>query len=143
MHAQNHVHGVTGGLHRFSPLASQPLVEFCLSVPTWLWATGGRNRAVARAAYSDILPPAIVARTSKAGPDSYIRSAFVAHRSRIRGRLLDGLLAAHDLLDRPALEVALQVDESKDDFLIDRVFDLLEAENWARLWHERGSIRTA
>ena len=143
MHAQNHVHGVTGGLHRFSPLASQPLVEFCLSVPTWLWATGGRNRAVARAAYSDILPPAIVARTSKAGPDSYIRSAFVAHRSRIRGRLLDGLLAAHDLLDRPALEVALQVDESKDDFLIDRVFDLLEAENWARLWHERVSIRTA
>lgn len=134
MHAQNHLHGVTGSLRRFSPLASQPLVEFCLGVPTWLWASGGRNRALARAAFADQLPAAVLARTSKAGPDSFIRMAFAHNRARIRERLLDGLLASHGLLDRAELDRALGVDEFKDALIIDRILDILEAENWARSW---------
>ena len=134
MHAQNHLNGITGPLARFSPLASQPLVEFCLGLPSWLWATGGRNRAVARAAFADSLPPAILARTSKAGPDSFIRLAFAHHRTAIRERLLDGLLASHGVLDRLAVERAMQIDEFRDALLVDRIFDLLEAENWARSW---------
>lgn len=134
MHAQNHLHGVTGSLRRFSPLASQPLVEFCLGVPTWLWASGGRNRALARAAFGDQLPAAVLARTSKAGPDSFIRMAFAHNRVRIRERLLDGLLASHGLLDRAGVDRALHVDEFKDDLIVDRILDILEAENWARSW---------
>ena len=134
MHAQNHLHGVTGSLRRFSPLASQPLVEFCLGVPTWLWASGGMNRALARAAFASRLPAPIIARTSKAGPDSFIRLAFAHNRSRIRERLLDGLLASNGLLDRTELNRALDVDEFRDALIIDRILDILEAENWARSW---------
>ncbi len=134
MHAQNHVHGITGPLARFSPLASQPLVEFCLGVPSWLWAHGGRNRALARAAFADRLPPEVVARTSKAGPDSFIRIAFARNREAIGEHLQGGLLAAHGLLDRAALDSALRVDEFGSGVLVDRILDLLEAENWARSW---------
>ncbi|AKM08758.1 hypothetical protein AB433_00020 [Croceicoccus naphthovorans] len=61
---------------------SQPLLEFCLGVPTWTWVTGGQNRALARAAFADLLPRSVLDRTSKAGPDSFIRSAFDRHPRR-------------------------------------------------------------
>src|SRR3546814_10134636 len=36
-----------------APLLSQPIVELCLSIPTWHWIADGRARAVARAALSN------------------------------------------------------------------------------------------
>ncbi|MBO6767375.1 MAG: hypothetical protein JJ901_03600 [Erythrobacter sp.] len=134
MRAQNQIHGLTSGLLRFSPLASQPLVEFCLSVPTWVWASGGQNRALARAAFACDLPASVLARTSKAGPDSFIRNAFAKNRSRIAKRLIEGTLAANHVIDRAQVEDAMAVDEISDDTVIDRLLDLLEAENWARSW---------
>ena len=38
------------------PLLSQPVMQACLKVPTWMWIAGGMNRAVARAAFADRLP---------------------------------------------------------------------------------------
>ena len=134
MHAQNHVHGLTTGLPRFSPLLSQPLVEFCLGIPTWIWTEGGINRALARAAFKDDLPASTIVRTSKSGPDSFIRRAFAMNRALIGERLLDGTLAQHGLLDRTRISQALQVDEVADEIVIDRLLDLLEAENWCRSW---------
>ena len=49
-------------------------------------------------------------------------------------RLLDGLLAAHGVIDRHALEAALRTDETEDNSVFGRVLDFLEAENWARSW---------
>lgn len=89
MRSQLHIHGLAAdGLPRFSPLASQPLVEHCLKVPTWLWCKGGKNRAVARAAFASHLPREIVERTSKAGPDSFIHHYFNTQEtaSRTSGR---------------------------------------------------------
>ena len=132
--AQNHIHGLAAGPPRFSPLMSQPLMEFCLGVPTWIWAHGGRNRALARAAFAQELPPAVLARTSKAGPDSFVRQIFALNRNSIAERLLDGLLAANGVIDRHAVEAALRTDERDDNSMFGRILDLLEAENWARSW---------
>lgn len=132
MHAQNHLNDLAAPRRRFSPLASQPLVELSLGIDTWLWAEGGINRAVARSAFATDLPDAIVRRTSKSGPDSLIRFAFAKNRAVIAERLLDGRLAQHGLLDRAALEHALGLDEFHDVVLVERILDLLEAENWVR-----------
>jgi asparagine synthase (glutamine-hydrolysing) len=136
MRGQPHMHGLgIDGLPRFSPLASQPLVEYCLRMPTWLWCRGGINRALARAAFVEDLPKAILRRTSKAGPDSFIRRSFDLHRDVIRERLMDGLLARHGIIDRQAVDYALAVDAvSSGDDLVLRLLDLAEAENWARSW---------
>jgi asparagine synthase (glutamine-hydrolysing) len=134
MRVQNHVHDLGAGLPRFSPLMSQPLLEFCLGVPTWLWCRGGINRALARAAFRDVLPPQILSRTSKAGPDSFIRACFEANRAALREILLDGLLAGHGLLDRDAAEQALGADVHCADPVVYRLLDLAEAEVWARSW---------
>ena len=135
MRAQHHLHGLgAAGLPRFSPLMSQPLLEFCLKVPTWLWCAGGINRAPARAAFARDLPREIVRRTSKAGPDSFIRRSFSDNRPTIRAMLLEGLLARQGLLDLAAVEQALGVDSLAGDSIIYRLLDLAEAEAWARSW---------
>tara|TARA_R110002124_G_scaffold173440_4_gene341044 strand:+ start:3330 stop:5069 length:1740 start_codon:yes stop_codon:yes gene_type:complete len=135
MRSQNQVNGLAaGGLPRFSPLMSQPLVEFCLGVPTWVWCAGGINRAPARAAFAADLPCDILDRVSKAGPDSFVRSIFDKHRHIYRDLLLEGLLARHGLLDREAVEAVLHLDFRSEGSLIYRLLDLVETENWARSW---------
>ncbi|WP_310531293.1 asparagine synthase C-terminal domain-containing protein [Novosphingobium sp.] len=136
MRCQNHLHGLAPASvpRRFSPLMSQPLVELCLSYPTWLWCKGGINRAVARAAFAQDLPQDVVWRTSKSGPDSFIRKLFDDRRSQIRDMLLGGLLASHGLVDREATEAALAVGVESGDSIIYRLLDLAEAEAWARSW---------
>ena len=55
---QNRLNGLAS-LPRFSPLMSQPLVEYCLGVPTWLWCAkastarrhGRRLRRISRATF--------------------------------------------------------------------------------------------
>lgn len=135
MRTQNNVHGVAAyGLPRLSVLMSQPLVEYCLSVPTWLWCTGGINRALARDSFASELPREILLRTSKAGPESFLHSMFAKHRPIIRDLLMDGLLAQHGLIDRSAVEEAMKVDALSGGAIIYRLLDLAEAENWARSW---------
>jgi len=134
MRTRNRIHGLGVGPSRFSPLMSQPILEFCLRMPTWLWFEGGINRAIVRKALSGILPPELLARTSKAGPDSFIRRAFDHHRIVLRERLLGGLLERNGIIDREEVEQALATDITTRDSIIYRLLDLAEAENWARSW---------
>lgn len=132
---QNRLNGLAS-LPRFSPLMSQPMVEYCLGVPTWLWCTGGINRAPARAAFASDLPRDILVRTSKAGPDSFLWQFFETYRPLYRELLLDGMLARNGLLDRDSVEQALKVDSTSASEIIYRVFDVVEAENWVRSWQD-------
>lgn len=134
MKSQHHVHGVTSGSARFSPLMSQPLIETCLRIPTWLWPKGGMNRALARAAFADKLPADILRRTSKAGPDSFIRRAFREHHTQLHDLLRHGHLSAHRILDVAAIDKAFATPLERDAEMIYRLLDLAEAENWSRIW---------
>jgi asparagine synthase (glutamine-hydrolysing) len=135
MKAQNNLNRLgTTAVPRFSPLLSQPMVELCLALPTWLWSQGGINRAPARAAFADILPLSVRRRTSKSGPDSFIRRLFAAHLEVISELLLDGLLVKHGIADRDAVETALATDVLSGDDIVYRLLDFLEAETWARSW---------
>ncbi|KHS45259.1 asparagine synthase [Novosphingobium subterraneum] len=136
LRTQNFIHSAGGpaDLLQFSPLMSQPLVELCLSIPTWIWCQGGINRALARAAFSQELPAAIVRRVSKAGPDSVMRVIFAQNRALIRDMLLGGLLRANGLIDAVAIEQAIASDPHGEDPIIYRLLDFVEAEAWARSW---------
>jgi asparagine synthase (glutamine-hydrolysing) len=114
-----------------TPLLAQPVVECCLSFPTWQWMSGGRDRSAARAAFADLLPPEILARRGKGRLESILVRAYDNHRTELRALLLDGLLAGAGLLDRRATESAL-AHEGRDDMLYLRLLDLADAEIWAR-----------
>lgn len=119
------------------PLISQPVVEACLAIPSWAWREGGRDRAVARRAFADDLPALVLERRVKGGPDGFGAAILRRHRAAIRERLLDGELARHGIVDRPAVEAQLGSERPPEAALQVRILDLLDTEAWARTWDGR------
>lgn len=130
----HHIHGISGQTPRFSPLMSQPVLETCLSIPSWLWPKGGVNRALARSAFAAELPPELRSRTAKPGPDAFIRKAFELNRRKILDLLRGGLLAENGVLDLAQIDRFAAGEAANDWNTIRRILDLAEAENWARSW---------
>lgn len=124
----------TRGLDRFIyfPLLSQPVMEACLRVPTWMWIADGRNRAIARRAFADQLPRGILNRYSKGSYTGHMANVYTRNKPKIREFLEEGRLCAHDLLDRPALANFFAKDLASRDLSFLRIFDLCAAENWTR-----------
>ena len=139
MGIQNHIEGYDRTIRPpvVSPLLCQPIVEACLAIPSWRWCEGGINRSVARRAFRDMLPPSIIDRTSKAGPDSLMAVVFERDRSILREQLLDGLLRRERIIDPIAVETALADPETGRGQLFYRLLNLAEAEAWARSWADR------
>lgn len=113
-------------------LLSQPLMETCLEMPTDLWFAPGRNRAIARAAFARDLPDSVIERRSKGTPDAFVATIFERKRGEIRALLLDGLLAAHGLLNRSLLASVLDDPTPSRGYDFARILELVDAEAWAR-----------
>jgi asparagine synthase (glutamine-hydrolysing) len=106
-------------------------MEACLGIPSWLWCSGGINRAVARAAFAHALPAPVLARRGKGAFDSLAAQLLHANRSKIRDLLMDGYLTAHGILDKTGVLRAL---ETSDPGLTVRLWQLVDTEAWARSW---------
>lgn len=126
-------------LASLSPLLAQPVVETCLSIPTWHWVAGGINRSLARSAFAGHIPHAVERRRSKGTPQGFVAEIYEANRTRLRDLLLGGMLAGHGLLDTIALDamVSSQAPLRGNDFL--RVMRLADVESWCRAISDRRS----
>lgn len=117
-----------------TPLLSLPIVELCLSIPSWAWIEGGRDRAVARKAFASRLPALVIDRRSKGNLSGFAGPAFEAARPRLAAHLLGGRLDEAGLVDGVALKRAL--DETGpprgSDFF--RILQIADVEAWARRW---------
>jgi asparagine synthase (glutamine-hydrolysing) len=133
---QHHLEGYDRRLNLpvLNPLASQPVVELCLSIPTWEIIAGGRNRAVVRAAFSRLLPSAITRRTLKGGPDSFAIKVIEQNLGLVRERLFDGHLARRGYLDIEALDACLHPGRVQRGGLYMRLLFLLDTEAWIDHW---------
>ncbi|HET7331361.1 asparagine synthase C-terminal domain-containing protein [Dyella sp.] len=121
-----------GGRRIRMPLLSQPVMEACLRVPTWMWISGGQNRAVARAAFSGQLPPDVLSRRSKGTFMNYASAAYNRNTKTIRQFLLDGHLRSRGLLDLHNLELLLDSQQPASGRSFMRVLTLCMIENWVR-----------
>lgn len=117
-----------------APLVTQPVIEACLCVPSWLWFEPWNSRVVIRRAFAEALPAPIIERRSKGTPESFVAGIFEARRDQIAGLLLDGSLAAMGLLDRPALASALAAGSVTRGYAFNRILRLVDAEAWLRSW---------
>ena len=116
------------------PLLSQPVVEACLRVPSWMWIAGGRNRAMARDAFAAALPPAILQRRTKGDFTGLLGALYQKHRVELDDLLLEGWLASRGLLDRAAIAAYLRSDRPTTDYRFCRLMEIASAEVWARSW---------
>lgn len=120
------------GLAEIHPLLSQPVLEACLKVPSWLWVCGGRDRAVARAAFAHLLPRSVLTRRTKGGLQSLFLTGYMATRGEVESLLLDGRLAQMGLLDVAAIRAYLATEGQPRDLRYIRLLDLVSAETWLR-----------
>ena len=122
-------------VERTPVLMSQPVMETCLRIPSYTWITGGRDRSIARRAFTDVLPRAIVRRTQKGLADRFNRRMFDRNAAFLREMLLDGLLVRAGLLDRAKLEELTHVDSTSGGFEYNEVLRRhLCTEIWLRRW---------
>jgi asparagine synthase (glutamine-hydrolysing) len=114
------------------PLLSQPVMEACLRVPSWMWISGGTNRSLARAAFAGQLPRDVLNRRSKGTFMNYTSAAYLRNKETIRHFLLDGRLQSHGLLDPHKLNMFLDSQRPARDRSFMRIFTLCMIENWVR-----------
>jgi asparagine synthase (glutamine-hydrolysing) len=120
---------------RTLPLVSQPLVELCLRIPTYVLIKNGMDRATARRAFAPDLPPEIVKRRNKGRIDQHVRNLLDANLGFVRDLLLNGRLVKEGLLDRRNLELYLSRDRSPADFQYAEILhEHLCIEAWLSRW---------
>lgn len=118
---------------RISPLVSQPLVELVLKTPAHFHFKSGMDRALARSAYSDVLPSSILQRgLGKGGPNLWARQVVECNTPFLREFLLDGILAQRNLIDRAKLESALSPTIVKSTSMVGDIFAKVYIESWLR-----------
>ena len=120
---------------RVLPLLSQPLVELCLRIPTYLLIKSGHDRALARRAFAGDLPGEIVRRYAKGWAERHYRDVLDRNLEFVRELLLDGLLVQRGLLNRANLELYLTRDQSPADLQYSEILQQhLCTEAWLRRW---------
>jgi asparagine synthase (glutamine-hydrolysing) len=115
-----------------SPLCAQPVVEICRRIPVDIHFDGGRLRGLARRAFRREVPAPILRRQWKDRPLSQPAALIERNLEFVREALLDGELTKQGILDRAALEAALQGGPSKTQFLCSEILNHLDLELWIR-----------
>lgn len=118
----------------FHPLLSQPLLEVVLRIPLHILLRNGRTRGLARRAFSDLVPPQILARELKGNTATYYADLFRRSLPFTKELLLDGILVREGVLSRSALIDALESDEPLAGANYFPMFACLACEVWARSW---------
>lgn len=136
---QNHLEGFNRErTHAMvAPLLSQPLVELCLRIPSWMWCAGGWNRSIARSAFARDLPKSIIERRSKGSPGSFVIEIYEARRRAVRALLADGLLAQAGLVDVDSLIAVIDDPRPVRANHYSRIMGLVDVEVWLRAWDGR------
>lgn len=123
-----------GDPEEIPPFISEPIIEVCLRIPTYLSIRNGLDRAVARDAFSASLPPKITRRIAKGTPDSTIRQIIDRNAKQVREILLDGLLVKQGVLDRSRVEQAMPGGVTVSPSAVGLILEHLSTEAWVRQW---------
>lgn len=126
--------GRSGDAQRIAPLYSQPLMELCLRIPTYVLTHGGWDRAVARRAFHEDLPPEIRNRRHKGGIEEHLRLTLEHNRPLLRELLLDGALVREGIVDRGRLEEVLSGRATPIAAGSGELLEYAGIEAWLRRW---------
>ncbi len=152
---QKHLYGLTNPLPYYPalaqpgepvsiyPLASQPLMEAVLAIPTYILTRGGWDRVTARRAFEHDVPKEIIFRRSKGGLEEHIVSQLRGNISFVRTLLIEGELVEHGLLDRKKVIEALSDRPSGIMKDLVRLWHYLAIEVWLQLWRTRTAFASA
>lgn len=116
------------------PLYSQPVVELCLRIPTEVHNHHGRERGLARKAFSGSVPEQILTRHWKDRGPNFFQTVLQHNIGFAREFLLDGTLVQRHLLDRKVVEEDLAGVPTRGAGNISEILDCLLVEAWLSRW---------
>jgi asparagine synthase (glutamine-hydrolysing) len=122
---------------RVFPLWSQPVIETCLRIPSYILSFDGQDRSIARRAFIQDIPPEISGRYAKGRIDEHIKQIFLNNLGFIREVILDGSLVSRGILDRRKSEQALTAQPSTVGSNLLEIFDALSIEIWLEGWNSQ------
>ncbi len=117
-----------------NPLLSQPLVELCLGLATYLLTQGGYGRALARRAFAAELPSRIATRRSKGGMEEHLKEVLNSNLDFARSVLMDGELVRRGLLDRATVEEVLSGKPTVLPGSLGHIHTFIGIELWLARW---------
>jgi asparagine synthase (glutamine-hydrolysing) len=121
-----------GGMRAFPLLLAQPIVDVCLKIPPYVMTAGGRDRSLARAAFADLAPDLVMARTLKGETTRYFAAVLDANRAWICDALARGELAQSDLLNQRRFLDLVKSDWRQNATSSDGLYSLIAVEAWLR-----------
>jgi len=121
------------------PLLSQPLIERCVRIPSYLWMFDRWDRGIARKAFEDALPPQVCWRRGKGGMSEHVQGLIDKHVNVLHPLLQEGVLAQHGFLNQAELAAALSPDSISQETRISEVTRLICAEVFGRRWLALGA----
>lgn len=128
---------------QISPLVNQPLVEIALRIPGYLHCRDAQDRAVARAAFADVLPTDVINRgLGKGGPDLWAKDVVEGNSAFLRDFLLGGILVRRGLIDRTKLDTVLSPRIAKSTAILGDIFAKLYIEAWLRKLQQLETARS-
>jgi asparagine synthase (glutamine-hydrolysing) len=110
---------------------SQPLLELCLKIPTYILTAGKRPRAVVRDAFANQVPDAILRRVDKGNTGRATAIILKNNLRLVRRYLEDGILVNQGYLDPDALRAALS---GPSHATPTSLLSLFSTEAWLRGW---------
>ncbi|WP_230474663.1 asparagine synthase C-terminal domain-containing protein [Dyella monticola] len=116
------------------PLYSQPVVELCLRIPLYVHFLNGRDRGLARNAFTAEVPKEILQRQWKDRGANVNEELVAKNLVFLRSVLLDGVLVREGILDRIAIERALSNTPTKAAAELPVILHDLAIELWVRKW---------
>lgn len=117
-----------------SPLYAQPVIEMLLRIPIYVHFHGGRDRGLARDAFTEEVPEPILRRLWKDRAPGFHDQVLERQRRFLQETLLEGTLVSNGLLNRALLEEVLSAGPSKNTVYPGEIFRHLDTELWARHW---------
>lgn len=141
VHIQHFLDRRSAGIALSHPLLAQPLLELCLRIPSWLWMRGGRNRAVARDAFRELLPESVLARRAKGSLQSLFYRSFGELRGEILDLLMSGSLRAAGIIDSAQIEAVFQSEDWRRDDLQLRISEIVALDLWLQSWRSQSNSR--
>lgn len=126
-------------MYEHHPMLSQPLVELCLRIPSYVHLRAGATRAVEKAAFRDVVPAAILARERKGQTTMSVVECLHRSEAFIRELLMDGVLASEGILNRQAMEPFLNHRRPMRPTDTFPLVSCIAAELWVHTWVNAGA----
>jgi len=113
-----------------APLNSQPIVELCFRIPTYLHTLGGWERAIARRAFLSDVPRPNITRRTKGAADDHLKFILMKNIDFVRDVLLEGRLASDGIIDRRMMQEVLSGEPTKIVTALPELYWYLCVETW-------------